>query len=226
MKRVIRAVVISAALLGVAAPVMAQTAGATAPAASAPSVNLFYVGALAGIGAVENIGPQVGGEAGFRIKNGFDVVAEGGWIKDVVSRRRLGLTTPVLNYLQTTQGKTAESTTTAPTLYGMAGIRWVWERESAVRPYVMATVGMATVEYKPTVTLAGLDITGSLPAYGVTLGSDLASKQTKAAFGGGIGVIYVRGQLYADAGLRLLSIATEGQTTNVTRAHIGLGVRF
>jgi hypothetical protein len=226
MKRVIRAVVVSAALLMTAAPAMAQTAGAPAPAAGAPSVNMFYVGVLAGIGAVENIGPLVGGEAGFRLKNGFDVVAEGGWQRDVVSRLRLGMTTPVISYLQSTQGKTAESKTTAPALFGMAGIRWVWERESAVRPYVMATVGMATVEYKPTFTLAGLDITGSLPTYGVTLGNDLAFKETKAAFGGGIGALYVNGRIYADAGLRLLSIQSTGQATNVTRAHIGVGVRF
>ena len=35
-----------------------------------------------------------------------------------------------------------------------------------------------------------------------------------------------KGYVYVDASLRLLSLQTASQSTNLTRAHIGLGLRF
>lgn len=225
MKRVMCAVGLLTALVS-ATPAMAQTAGAPAPAANAPAVNMWYVGGLVGAGAVQNVAAVAAIEGGVRVRHGIDIVFEGGYAQDVVSRRRLDFTTPVATYLTSTQGKTATADLKAPAMYGLGGVRWVMERDSAIRPYVIGQIGVASVEYKPTFTLGGTDVTATVSTYGVTVGNDIAGKSSKLAIGGGVGAWYVKGQWYADAGVRLTSIATDGQATNLVRAHVGFGVRF
>ena len=46
------------------------------------------------------------------------------------------------------------------------------------------------------------------------------------ATGGGVGVLYLKGQWYADAGYRFVTIATDTQQTPFSRLHVGFGVRF
>ena len=229
MKRVTCAVGMAAALLMAAAPAKAQTTtAAAAPAASAnaPSVNMWYVGGFAGIGAVQNVGALISAEAGVRVYRGIDVIAEAGWAQDVVTRRQSDLTAKVATYLQNTQGKPASSSVVAPAKFGMVGVRYVIDFSNSFHTYLIGEVGGASVEYQPTFTLDGSDVTGTLPTYGVTLGSDLKSTQSKVAYGGGLGVWYTRGQWFVDGGVRLLSIQTDSQATNVMRAQIGFGVRF
>lgn len=226
MKRVICAVGMAAAMMGSAVPAMAQTAGAPAPSANAPSVNIGYLGAFVGVSAVQNVNTIAGAEAGIRVRHGLDIIAEGGWAKDGVTRRRTDLTATLATLLQTAQGKPASSSVVAPVNFGMVGVRYVFDAPMGLHPYALGEVGRASIEYKPTFMLNGVDVTDSLATYGVTLGSDLVKKEVRSAFGGGVGVWYTRGMLYVDASVRLLSIQTEGQATNLTRAHIGLGVRF
>ena len=226
MKRVICAAGVAAALLVMASTAMAQTAGAPTPSASAPAVNMGYLGGFAGIGAVQNAAAVGGGEAGVRVFHSLDLIVEGGYGKDGVTRRRTDVTATLATLLQNTQGKPASSSVKAPVNYGMVGLRYVIENSSPLRPYVLVEVGRANIEYKPSFTLNGADVTSTLANYGVTLGSDLVSQETKTAFGGGVGVWFVRGPLYVDASVRLLSIQTASQSTNMTRAHVGLGFRF
>lgn len=227
MKRSIYAVGIAAALVLAATPAMAQTAApAQAQTANAPAVNLVYMGGFIGAGAVQNVTALGGGELGVHVYRGLDIIAEGGWSKDVVTRRRTDATAAVTTLLQKATGKDAGSSVKAPMNYGMAGLRYVFSVNNSIHPYVLATVGRAAVEYKPTFTLAGQDVTGSLSTYGITIGSDLVNKEVQTAYGGGFGLWYTRNMIYVDAGVRLLSIQTASQSTNVTRAHIGLGVRF
>lgn len=187
---------------------------------------MWYLGGLAGIGAVQNVGALVGAEAGVRVFHNVDVIVEGGWAADAVTRRRTNLTAAVATYLQTSQGKTATSEIKAPTMYGLVGIRYVMDASDSLHPYFMGEVGRASVEFKPTFALGGSDITSTITTYGVTLGSDLVATEAKMAFGGGLGLWYTKGQWYADLGVRLLSIQTTSQATNLTRAHVGFGVRF
>jgi len=226
MKRVICAVGMAAALLAVAVPAMAQTAGAPAPSANAPSVNIGYLGGFIGVGAVQNVNTIAGGEVGIRVFHGLDVIAEGGWAKDGVTRRRTDVTATLATLLQASTGKPASSSVIAPVYFGMGGLRYVFDTSIGIHPYVLGEVGRASVEYKPTFTVNGTDVTNTLSTYGVTLGSDLVNKEVRTAYGGGVGVLYARGMFYVDASLRLLSIKTDSQNTNLTRAHVGLGVRF
>lgn len=226
MKRVNCAVGLVAALLAMTVPAMAQTPAAPAPAANGPSVNIGYIGGFVGVGAVQNVATLAGGEAGIRVFHNLDVIAEGGWAKDGVSRRHSDIAATLATLLQTSQGKPATSTVIAPVYFGMGGLRYVFDTSLGLHPYVLGEVGRASIEYKPSFTLNGADVTSTLATYGVTLGSDIANKEVRTAFGGGVGVWYTRGMFYLDASVRLLSIQTESQATNLTRAHVGLGVRF
>lgn len=227
MKRVMQTVV-AVVLTGLAAPAMAQMPAPAQPAAGSggPAVNMGFGGVTSGLGIVQNVGAIAGAEGGIHLSGNLDVVAEGGWAADMVTRRIAGLTTPVVNYLTATQGKTAVGTVKAPGLYGLAGVRWVAPMSGSLRPYVLGQVGVARIEYQPTFTLGGTNVTSTISTYGVTLGNDLAGTVTKMAFGGGVGMLYVNGSWYADAGYRFLSIGTETQRTPFSRLHIGFGVRF
>ena len=96
----------------------------------------------------------------------------------------------------------------------------------AFRPYVLAEAGVARVVLQPAFTLAGADVTTSLPQYGVSLGADLTGSVTKPAFTAGIGFVKATGAWQLDAGVRVTTIQTEGQSTNVLRALVGISRRF
>lgn len=222
MKRSLAVMAAVVTVIG-ALPAYAQTS-----TPSTPAVNMVNVGIFGGASAVENVGGLVGAEGAWRLpgSGSFDLIVEGGWAQDAVTRRRSTSTKPLTDYLTARHGSTATATVEAPTFFGLAGFRWVFERSGAIRPYLQATAGMASVEYKTSFTLGSTDITGSLAQYGVTLGQDLRGREKKAAFGGGAGVLYVKDKWYVDAGVRVTSIQTSGQATTLTRGQVGFGLRF
>jgi hypothetical protein len=80
---------------------------------------------------------------------------------------------------------------------------------------------------KPKFTLNGADVTGSIGNFGVTLGSDLTGSYRPSAIGGGVGVLTPFGRRwYFDGSIRLLSVNTVGQRTNLSRITVGMGRRF
>jgi hypothetical protein len=225
MKRVMYAIGLTAMTL-MAAPALAQTTGASAPSANAPSVNLVYAGGFLGVGAVQNTASIAGGELGVRVFHNLDVFVEGGYDKDGVPRRRVDLTNTLVPILTKASGKTATASITAPVKFGLGGLRYVFDVTNDFHAYVLAEGGKASIEYKPRYFVNGTDVTDSLATYGITLGSDLVSTEAVPAYGGGFGFWYTKGYVYVDASLRLLSLQTASQSTNLTRAHIGLGLRF
>lgn len=225
MKRVISAIGIMAALLAGTSSASAQTASAPAPV-NAPSVNMGYAAVFGGIGAVKNVNALAGGEVGVRVYRNLDIFAEGGWAKDGTSRRRADVTASLATLLQNATGKAATSTIESPVYFGLGGLRYVFDVTNDFHAYVLAEAGRASIEYKPRYSLAGTDVTDTLATYGVTAGSDIFNKEAKAAFGGGVGIWYTHNSLFVDGSVRLLSIRTTDQPTNVMRAQIGAGIRF
>jgi hypothetical protein len=207
---------------------VAQTP-APPPQPSGPSVNLWYIGANTGVAVVEKTGGIVGGEAGFRVWKNLDLVGELVWMQNVVTRSQLDKANTIANYLSTTQGQPATSNVEVPATYWGLGARWVFEQVNfaRMRPYVLATFGSGHTEIKSTFSLAGSDVTGSLPQYGVTLGSDLTGKSNHFAVDSGGGVVATWGaSWYSDVGFRVVSIGGEDQRTNVMRLVVGGGYRF
>lgn len=199
----------------------AQTAPAAAPVAGTGPL----AGVVVGVASVQNVGGLAGGEIGYRVNDRVQIFAEGLWMQDLVSRARESAITGFASYLTSTQGKTATAALKVPTLYGGGGIR-VFISTGGVRPYVAAGAGVANMVSTPTFSLNGSDITASLATYGVTLGSDLTGDVAKLGITGGFGVQVAKTKYIIDAGVRLISIQTDGQKTNALRGHVGLLFKF
>jgi len=216
------------AVLCAAAPVAAQTPAQRPPASSAAPAagGKYFFAANAGVVAVQNVAGGIGGELGLHLSNRLDVFGETSWMQDVATRRRIDLAALVASSLQTSQGKPTSSDVDAAATYGGAGVRYVLKTSGRIRPYVTGGAGGARVVLKPAFVVGGADVTANLSQYGVTLGRDLTGESSHAAFTGGFGVQLLHGRWYGDVNVRVISIQTEGQATNVKRAGGGLGIRF
>jgi hypothetical protein len=186
----------------------------------------FYVAGVGGAEAVQKTGALAGGEIGVALNDRIEIFGEGLWMQDVVTSQRLSHADTVAAYLQTTQGKPATGTVEAPAGYVGGGVRLILTTKGSVRPYIAGGVGAAHVTYKPTFTLASADVTGSLPLYGVTLGSDITGETTNTAFNVTPGVRWVRGAWYVDGQVGLISIRTPDEATNVLRVSGAFGLTF
>jgi hypothetical protein len=196
-----------------------------APVAT-PSDGRVFIGGIGGASAVQKIGGMVGGEVGVQVTDRVGVLAEGVWLQNVVTRRRLDVAQTVAVFLHASQGGAATSTIVAPAFYSGGAVRVEFPTHGRVHPYITGGAGMARIALRPTFTLGGADVTTNLAQYGVTLGTDLTGEVTKPAFSVGFGVRLTQARWYVDATIRMTSIHTEGQNTNVTRAGAGIGVRF
>jgi opacity protein-like surface antigen len=91
----------------------------------------------------------------------------------------------------------------------------------------MGGAGVARVIKEVTFTVANSDVTNNLSQYGVTLGSDLAGAENKAMLVAGAGVAWpILAHLVVDLQYRYGRILTSGGGMNLSRAGIGIGVRF
>jgi Outer membrane protein beta-barrel domain len=218
-------VVFAACLVAWAAPSAAQTPATGSGQASGPTVNLWYLGGNTGVAIVENAGAVVGAEVGFRAWKNLDLLVEGAWMQDLVTRLTLENAQKVANIVQTTQGGAVTSDVKAPTLYGGLGVRWVFENEGKIRPYALVTFGGAKGELQPTFNVNGTE-TSDLKPYGVTLGTDVSGKYTAGAVSYGGGVVMPWNSWYFDAGVRLLTFKNNTERVNATRIVLGGGYRF
>jgi hypothetical protein len=218
-------------LLLAASPAMAQTTPAAAPQATPArqaepeAASKWYLGVLSGVQQVERAAPVAGGEFGIRLRGNLKVVVEGGWLKDVATGRRIDEVASYGAYLQQTQGQPASGDIDAPAFFGLAGLKWIHENTSGVRPYVLANAGVARVEFRPALVLDGVDVTTSLSLLGVTLGRDLLGPGNYFAYGGGAGLVF-GDKWYLDLGVRFTRINTPEHATDVRRVSIGMGRRF
>jgi hypothetical protein len=232
MSRRLVSVLVLLAAVGTASPAQAQapTPAPTAtanPAASAPIVNLWYIGGAGGAGIVDSASATGNVEAGFRIWKNLDLLVEGGYAGNLATRRELDRAGTIAASVEASQGSPVTSTVTVPSNYATFGARWVFESSGRFRPYVLVSVGGVAVDLKPKFVLNGADVTGSLSNFGVTLGTDISGKYRPLAFGGGVGVLMPLGQRwYLDGSLRLLSVNTTDQRTNLSRITVGIGRRF
>jgi hypothetical protein len=219
------------AALTVGRPAFAQAPATPAASGSSatnrPIVNLWYVGGALGAGVVESVSVSGNVEAGMRIWKNLDLFVEGGYLGDLTTRRENDHAANIGAILQAQQGGTVTTSVRVPTTFATFGARWVFESTSRYRPYVLFTVGGASVDTKPKFVLNGADVTSTLGNFGVTLGADLQGSYRPMTFGGGVGVLVPLGtKWYADGSIRLTSVNTQTQKTNQTRISVGVGRRF
>ena len=232
MKRLVRRAGAFAAAIALLA--VGQASAQTAPPVRAQAEaaqsgtdvrNKWYLGVLSGIQVVDHGAALAGVEFGVRVRNNLQFMVEGGQLRDVVTSSRVAEVNAFASYLQGAEGLPASGTIDTPAWFGMAGLRYVYENSSGVRPYAFANAGFAKVEYRPTFLLNGVNVTTALSQLGVTLGRDLLGPGRHFAWGGGAGLVF-GDKWYLDLGVRLMRIQSPDHPTDVRRVSIGMGRRF
>jgi opacity protein-like surface antigen len=204
-------------LAGVA---QAQTAPAAPP-------ETWYVQAV-GDAAFGNANSQAySGEVGFTVTPGLQVFVEGGRVNNVAGPAIGTAAQLIVLALAQTQSSVGASVR-EPVTFGVAGLRYLIPvTGTKLQPYVMGGIGIAKVKQDVKFTVGGTDVTAGLQQFGVQLGTDLSGDFTKAmlSLGGGVAVP-VWERLVIDLHYRYGRIFAPDQGINVSRAGIGLGVRF
>ena len=210
--------------------VMVVTTGlALAGVAQAQSTTAQSMGYVEGVAqsAFGNVTSQsFGAEAGVKVWRGLHVFVDAGDVRDAAPSV-LGVNAQTIASFLTQSLTGVAFQVHQPVAFGVAGLKYVIPVAGRVEPYVLGGVGIARVTKDVTFSVAGTDVTTTLAQYGVVLGSDLSGRETKAMFSVGGGVMWPAWRrLVADVQYRFGRVSTSGQSLNVNRAGIGIGVRF
>jgi opacity protein-like surface antigen len=171
-----------------------------------------------------------GVEAGFAIRRHFQIYADIGFTRDVAPASFSAAAQTIaggLSQVQSNVGYTAKE----PVTFGVGGIRFtVQVAGSRAQPYVKTGFGLAHAKRDATFTVGGADVTANLSQdqYGnIVLGSDLSGSSNEAMFelGGGL-ALPLFNHLIVDLQVRYERIFADPAGINLTRAGVGIGVRF
>jgi len=217
MRRVATIVVLG--ITGLAGAASAQTAAA--------SVDRGYV--EVGIqSAFGNVTTQAfSGEFGVTVYPNLQVFFEGGAIRDVATPETGAAAQAIAGSLSQTQSNVTY-TVRQPVAFGAGGLKYVVPASGVVHLYVLGGFGIAHVTQDVSFAVAGTDITSSLPTqFGVTLGTDLSGSFTKPMVTAGGGAMFFPGsRMVIDLQFRYGHIMADDGGINVSRAGVGVGVRF
>jgi hypothetical protein len=223
MMRIQILVVITIALLAGASEAGAQAR----PSASTTTEDHGYIEAV-GQSAFGNVTSQsYGVEAGATVAPNLQVYGELGNIRNVATPEISLAAQTIATALTLVQPAAVTFSVKQPVLFFGGGVKYLIPIEqSKVRPYVLGGFGVARVENQVAFQFGGTDASSSLAQY-VTIGSDLSGDVTKPMLTLGGGVVWPAWQrLILDFNYRFGRIFTDTQGTNVSRAGLGIGVRF
>lgn len=197
-------------------------AAGAAHAQSAPPASKGYV-ELVAQSAFGNVTSQsFGGEVGFALRPNVQVFVEGGRIRDAAPSVLGNRAQTIAGGIAAVAGS-ADFRVRQPVTFGQAGLKYVLAASGTkAEPYLLAGGGIANVKRDVTFTTPAGDA-----AQFVTLGSDLSGSETKGMISLGAGVaIPVWRTLGIDLQYRYGRVFTSNEGLNVSRAGIGVGVRF
>lgn len=212
--------------LGFAGVATAQTSSAARP----HPVDAGYVEGVAQAAFSDVTSQSYGVEAGFSVGPHLKVYADIGSTRDVAPASFSAAAQTIaggLSQVQSNVGYVAKE----PVTFGVAGIRYGFQvAGSKAQPYLKTGFGLAHLTRDATFTVAGADVTANLsqdPYGNIILGSDLSGSSNKAMFefGGGVAVPLFR-RLLIDLQVRYDRIFADPDGINLTRAGVGIGVRF
>ena len=167
-----------------------------------------------------------GAEAGVSLGHGLYVFVDAGYVRDTAPSV-LGVNAQIIAGFLSQSATSVTFQVYQPVAFGIAGLKYVVPVTGRIEPYVLGGVGAARIRKDVTFTVAGADVTSTLAQYGVVLGSDLAGTETKVMFSVGGGVMWPAWRrVVADFQYRFGRVSTSGPALNISRAGIGIGVRF
>ena len=212
--------------LAIAILAFGPAAAAQTPAAAQDADKGYVEGVVQS--AFGNVTSQsYGAEIGVTVKPNIQVFVEAGMVRDVATSSIGAAAQLIAGFLSQTQANVAFRVK-QPVTFGVAGLKFVVPTAGPIRPYVLGGGGMASVKQDVTFTVGGSDVTSNLTSqYGVQLGTDLSGSFTKPMLVAGAGAMWPAWKrLVVDIQFRFGRIFAEDGGINVSRAGIGVGVRF
>jgi opacity protein-like surface antigen len=170
-----------------------------------------------------------GAEGGFAVTPGLWIFLEGGRIRDIATAAIGTAAQKIAGSLTETQPLAVAYHVKEPATFAAVGLKYEMLASGNAHPYVMAGGGVARVKQDVTFSVGGTDVTGNLQQspYFVTLGTDLSGAFTKPMLTAGAGVAWPAWKhLVLDFQYRYGRIFADDQAINVSRAGLGVGVRF
>ena len=170
-----------------------------------------------------------GAEGGFALTPGLWIFVEGGQIRDVATAAIGTAAQQIAASLTDLQPAAVAYRVKEPVTFGAVGLKYEMVASGKAQPYLMVGGGMARVKQNVTFSVGGTDVTGSLQQspYFVTLGTDLSGAFNKPMLTLGAGVAWpVWKRLVLDFQYRYGRIFADDQAISVSRAGLGVGVRF
>jgi opacity protein-like surface antigen len=170
-----------------------------------------------------------GAEGGFAVTPGLWIFVEGGKIRNVATAAIGIAAQQIAGSLTELQPAVVGYRVQEPVTFGAAGLKLEMLESAKAHPYLMVGGGVARVKQDVTFSVGGTDVTGSLQQspYFVTLGTDLSGAFTKPMLTVGAGVAWPAWKrLVLDFQYRYGRIFADDQRISVSRAGLGVGVRF
>jgi hypothetical protein len=168
-----------------------------------------------------------GVEGGVLVAPKLVVFGEFGFVRDAAPSEVGVAAQAIAVYLTGLQGAGVTYSVRQPVSFGVAGIKYLIPYDESIQPYVLGGFGIARYTRDVTFTVGGTDVTSTIAQYGVTLGSDLAGSTVRPMLSAGGGVAWtVKAPFVVDFQFRYGRIFAEGKGLNVSRAGVGLGIRF
>jgi len=224
MKCLVAALLVMLALTGVA---HAQT-GAAAEYPAPEDAGYFEFVGQAAFSTVTS--RSYGIEAGFAVVRQLQVYTDIGFTRDAAPLSLGAAAQTIAGGLANLQPNVGYSVK-EPVTFAVFGVRYaLGVSGSSAKPYVMAGIGAAHLKRTATFTVAGSDVTSNLgqDQYGnIVIGSDLAGTANNAMLelGGGL-TLPLLSRLVVDLQVRYGRIFAAPEGISVTRAGLGVGVRF
>jgi opacity protein-like surface antigen len=167
-----------------------------------------------------------GVELGVKVWSTVQVFADVGFARDTAPAALGTAAQGIAGFL----GRTRSGVTFSgkqPVTFGVAGLRYAFTSSSKVEPYVLVGGGIAKVKKDVSFAIDGTDVTATLPQLGVVLGTDLSGSETKPMLSIGVGAAWPAWQhLVVDFQYRYGRVFTTDEGLNISRAGVGVGVRF
>jgi opacity protein-like surface antigen len=178
-----------------------------------------------GLTAGSTVGALFGGEGGFSA-NSFDLFFEGGYMTNTKSSDMDAAAATIAAGL-TTPGNTVTYEAKQPINYFDLGFWYRPRMFGKFQPYGGIGLGSAGVKRETTYAINGSDVTGQLPAMGVTLGGDLQGEERGFFFTLGGGARFGLGErLFVDISYRYGHVSLDTDTVNTNRIQFGIGAHF
>jgi opacity protein-like surface antigen len=208
---------LAAVTLMTSSPVSAQ-----APAAAE---DRGYVQAVAD-SAFGNVTSQsYGAEAGFTVRPNLQVFGSFGHIGNVATEELSAAAQSIAGAVSQVQSGTVSFSVKEPATFFVGGVRYRFPVMAVLKPYVSGGLGVASVSKDTKFFINGTDASSTLPQY-VTLGLDVSGDESALMFTFGGGVVWPAWrQLIIDLHYMYGHISSDAPV-NVSRAGVGIGVRF